>query len=144
MWTELWWAGLFLMHFMKFQPCLKALKCSQLPSASWGWEGGQHLAGRTAPCREDREQTGGSFSFIPDGMLVTCLAMQKAMQKAHEVLGHLPCSWKSPAVKAVRWCSHGAAKLGLQGFLLNHIIYSITCRRQLFVSQITKISHILL
>lgn len=42
-----------------------------------------------------------------------------------------------------QWCSHRTAKLGLQEFLQKHTNNSTTYRRQLFVSQIIKISHIL-
>lgn len=82
------------MHFMKIQQCLRALKCSELHEDE---KVVSSLQDCTFPVREDREQKGGRFSFVPDGMLVMCLAMQKAMQKAHKILGHLPCSWKSPS-----------------------------------------------
>lgn len=106
----------------------------------------------SVPCRTAQflfERTGSKqvvgFPSSQMGCLSCALPCRKPCRKHTKFWAICHVAGSPPAVKAVRcmWCSHGTAKLGLQGFLLNHITDSTTCRRQLFVSQITKISHIL-
>lgn len=137
--------GWSLSHALHEVPTM--CQCSQVLTASISpmW-----MRRWLAPCRTAQplfEKTGRkrveAFPLSQMGCLSRALPCRKPCRKPRKFWAICHVVGSPPAAKAVRcmWCSHGTAKLGLRGFLLNHITNSTTCRRQLFASQIIKISH---